>query len=124
MTQNQPLPLNERQRLLKLLDYDLYNTEPDPILDRYVALAAEIAGTPLAFYNLVGETQQLSKAKFGSTDDFGIIAKSIPESIGSIKADFPAIFKISSLFLKLMPGQTSSMDFTSNPPQTRSFKFP
>jgi EAL domain-containing protein (putative c-di-GMP-specific phosphodiesterase class I) len=70
MPSSYPQPLNERQRLLKLLDYDLFNTEPDPILDRYVALAAEVAGTPLAFYNLVGETQQLSKAKFGATIDF------------------------------------------------------
>ena len=70
MQSNKPISQNERQRLLKQHDYDIFNNEKDFVLDRLDALALEIAGTPIAVYNLVGETQQLSKAKFGSHVDF------------------------------------------------------
>ncbi|MEL7504678.1 MAG: EAL domain-containing protein [Cyanobacteria bacterium J06554_6] len=59
----------ERQRLARLLSYDVLDTPPEPCYDDLVALAAYICETPTAVISLVEADRQWFKAKVGMAVD-------------------------------------------------------
>ena len=55
----------EASRLAKLMDLDVLDSAPEPLFDRYVTLAAEIFGVPVALISLVDADRQWFKARVG-----------------------------------------------------------
>jgi PAS domain S-box-containing protein len=60
-----PLPPDEAQRLARLRALAVLDSEPDPLFDELVALAAEICGMPIALVSLVDEHRQWFMAGVG-----------------------------------------------------------
>lgn len=58
-------PLNEVERLAELRELRILDTDPEPGFDRAAALAASIAGTPIALVSLVDEERQWFKSNHG-----------------------------------------------------------
>jgi PAS domain S-box-containing protein len=59
------LPTNEGDRLEALRRYEVLDTPPEPAFDALAALAAHIAGTPIALVSLVDVDRQWFKARYG-----------------------------------------------------------
>ncbi|MDP3505635.1 MAG: PAS domain S-box protein [Myxococcales bacterium] len=60
-----PIPANDAARLQKLRDYDVLDTPPEPAFDALTALAAHIAGVPIALVSLVDVDRQWFKSRYG-----------------------------------------------------------
>ena len=60
-----PLPIDQARRLATLRACDILDTEPETAFDELVAVAAHIAGAPIALISLVDESRQWFKAKIG-----------------------------------------------------------
>ncbi len=60
-----PWPVNELARIDKLKGYGVLDTPPEPVFDRLTRLASRHFGVPIALVNLVDETRQWCKARFG-----------------------------------------------------------
>ena len=60
-----PLPANEAERLTDLRRYQVLDTQPEAGLDALTALAAELAGTPIALISLTDASRQWFKARVG-----------------------------------------------------------
>ena len=56
-----PLPLNEIQRLQRLHELMVLDSEPEPMFDAITRLASEFCGTSGAMLNLVDAGRQWSK---------------------------------------------------------------
>ncbi|RTL30438.1 MAG: EAL domain-containing protein [Burkholderiales bacterium] len=65
MTQPAPLPDNEAQRLSRLRELAVLDTEPEALFDTLAELAAQICGTPIALVCLVDAQRQWFKAHVG-----------------------------------------------------------
>ena len=65
MADGPPLPRNEMDRLAALARYQVLDTPPEPAFDEIAALAAAIAGTPIAFVGLIDGERQWFKATYG-----------------------------------------------------------
>ena len=59
------LPKNEEDRIKKLLDYRVLDTDAETVYDDLSAIAAQICGTPTALVSLVDVSRQWFKAKVG-----------------------------------------------------------
>jgi PAS domain S-box-containing protein len=59
------VPSNEADRLRKLREYEILDTAPEPSLDGLTALAAHIAGMPIALISLVDADRQWLKSHHG-----------------------------------------------------------
>jgi GAF domain len=59
------MPIDETRRLATLRACNILDTEPEAVFDGLVALAAQIAGTPIALVSLVDESRQWFKARIG-----------------------------------------------------------
>jgi PAS domain S-box-containing protein len=64
-----PLPTNEQARLRKLDQYDILDTAPEPAFDSITAIAAHIAGVPIALVSLVDGKRQWFKSHHGLDAD-------------------------------------------------------
>ncbi len=60
-----PLPIDEARRLATLRACDILDTEPETAFDELVAVAAHIAGAPIALISLVDGSRQWFKARIG-----------------------------------------------------------
>ena len=60
-----PIPHSEPARLAALHALRVLDTDPEPIFDELVALAAEVCNTPVALISLVDEQRQWTKASHG-----------------------------------------------------------
>ncbi|HVE85185.1 MAG TPA: PAS domain S-box protein [Myxococcales bacterium] len=58
-------PLDEAGRLHKLGEYEILDTAPEPSLDGLAALAAHVAGVPMALISLVDADRQWLKSRHG-----------------------------------------------------------
>ncbi|HSG89715.1 MAG TPA: GAF domain-containing protein [Pseudomonadales bacterium] len=65
---NAPKPLNEDERLAALATYDVLDSDPEQGTDDLVALAAGLAGTPIALISIVDAERQWFKARIGFAD--------------------------------------------------------
>lgn len=59
------VPANEAARLQKLREYEILDTPPEPAFDALTALAAHIAGVPIALVSLVDVDRQWFKSRYG-----------------------------------------------------------
>ena len=64
-----PLHPQEKQRLKKLYDYDVLDTEAEQVFDDLTRLASEICGTPISLISLVDPDRQWFKSKVGLDAD-------------------------------------------------------
>ncbi|MBF2035554.1 MAG: GAF domain-containing protein [Leptolyngbyaceae cyanobacterium T60_A2020_046] len=64
-----PVPHNEPQRIAKLLDYNVLDTQAETAYDDIAQLAAYICQTPISLVSLVDSDRQWFKAKVGLTAD-------------------------------------------------------
>lgn len=62
-----PFPANERERVARVAELCYRDAVDDDVLDRIVALAAEVFGTPIALISILEEQQQWFRAKVGIT---------------------------------------------------------
>ncbi|MBX9605963.1 MAG: GAF domain-containing protein [Gammaproteobacteria bacterium] len=60
-----PLPPNEEQRLEALRQYDILDSEAEPVFDDITRLAALICGTPIALAVLLDDERRWFKSRFG-----------------------------------------------------------
>ncbi len=60
-----PLPSDEHARLARLHALQILDSEPEPLFDRLVQLAAQACGVPIALLSLVDEDRQWFKANVG-----------------------------------------------------------
>jgi GAF domain-containing protein len=58
-------PANEQARLLKLREYQVLDTPPEPSFDALTALAAHVTGAPIAVVSLVDFDRQWFKSRHG-----------------------------------------------------------
>lgn len=65
MTQPAPLPKNEAQRLARLHELAVLDTDPEALFNTLARLAASLCGTPIALLSLVDEHRQWFKANIG-----------------------------------------------------------
>ncbi|WP_428657510.1 PAS domain S-box protein [Runella sp.] len=65
MEKQLPIPLNEKERLKALLNYQIVDTLPEAEFDRLAELASIICGTPISHVSLIEEHRQWLKAKIG-----------------------------------------------------------
>ncbi len=63
--QQPPLPLNEQERLKKLQQYQILDTDAEQAFDDLTALAAYVCGTPIALISLVDTDRQWFKSRVG-----------------------------------------------------------
>jgi signal transduction histidine kinase len=57
-----PIPLNEKERLAALREYDILEADPGKEFDDITTLASEICQTPISLVTLIDEQRQLFKA--------------------------------------------------------------
>jgi PAS domain S-box-containing protein len=62
-----PLPINEKERLKTLHEYEIVDTAPEQSFDDITLLASQICDTPMASITLVDENRQWFKSKVGIT---------------------------------------------------------
>ena len=60
-----PLPGNESERLKKLLDYHVLDTDAEQDFDDLTAIASRICNTPIALVSLVDSKRQWFKSRVG-----------------------------------------------------------
>ena len=60
-----PKPINEKDRLLALLDYKILDTLPEKDFDDLTKIASQICGTPISLVSLVDEQRQWFKSRKG-----------------------------------------------------------
>ena len=65
-----PWPLNELARINKLKGYGVLDTPPEPMFDRLTRLGSRHFGVPIALVNMVDETRQWCKARYGLEPSF------------------------------------------------------
>jgi len=65
MSQNNPIPFNEMERLFALSEFDLDYTALDKSFSDLTTLAAKVAGTDISLVNLLDSFTQWSAASFG-----------------------------------------------------------
>ncbi len=65
MTSRNLLPANEQQRLVRLKQLMVVDSNPEPLFDEITKLASEICKTPIALISLIDETRQWFKANTG-----------------------------------------------------------
>lgn len=65
LTQHNPRPPREAERLAALASYDILDTSPQAQYDELVELAQLICDTPMAMISLVDEARQWFKAEVG-----------------------------------------------------------
>lgn len=76
MSQAAPLPPNETERLAVLNRLNILDTEPDPVFDGIVMLAATLFDVPISLVSLVDTDRQWFKARIGLDD------RTTPRDIG------------------------------------------
>ena len=82
MSQAAPFPPNETERLAVLNRLNILDTEPDPVFDGIVMLAANLFDVPVSLVSLVDTDRQWFKARIGLDDqttprDIGFCAHTI-----------------------------------------------
>ncbi len=60
-----PTPENEGDRLQKLLEYEILDTDPEKAFDRITRIVAETIGVPIALVSLVDADRQWFKSRHG-----------------------------------------------------------
>lgn len=60
-----PLPDNEQARLVALRQYQILDTEPEPVFEKLAGLASQICGTPIACISFLDESRQWFKSHLG-----------------------------------------------------------
>ncbi len=61
------LPINEKERLKSLHEYEILDSEPEPSFDDITLLASQICQTPIASITLIDTDRQWFKSKVGLT---------------------------------------------------------
>lgn len=61
-----PLHYEEQERLQKLLEYEILDTETEQVFDDLTLLASEICGTPISLITLIDHDRQWFKSKVGT----------------------------------------------------------
>ena len=64
-----PLPENERERVKALEFYQIIGTPPEPAFDDIAELAAQFSDCPVGVINLISDTKEWLKAKYGLTPE-------------------------------------------------------
>ncbi len=100
---NAPIPVNDKQRLKVLWQYDILDTVPEEVFDDLTELAAIICDAPIAMITLVDEKRQWFKSKVGVT---------VSETSRDISFCGHAI-EHSDLFI--VPDATQDQRFSQNP---------
>ncbi len=100
---NAPIPVNDKQRLKVLWQYDILDTVPEEVFDDLTELAAIICDAPIAMITLVDEKRQWFKSKVGVT---------VSETSRDISFCGHAI-EHSDLFI--VPDATQDQRFSENP---------
>ena len=65
-----PWPLNEPARIDRLNGYGVLDTPPEPMFDRLARLGSRHFGVPITLVNLIDETRQWCKARYGLEETF------------------------------------------------------
>ncbi|CAK0756959.1 two-component system, sensor histidine kinase [uncultured Gammaproteobacteria bacterium] len=60
-----PIPDNEKERLAELRSFEILDSPPEEVFDRYTRLAAKILNVPIAAISLVDEVRQWFKSHHG-----------------------------------------------------------
>jgi two-component system, sensor histidine kinase len=60
-----PIPLNETERLAALRSFNILDSDPEPVFDRFTNLACSIFDVPIALVSLVDRNRQWFKSAFG-----------------------------------------------------------
>jgi adenylate cyclase len=64
-----PIPENERERVKAVESYQIIGTPPEPAFDDIAELAAQILGCPVGVVNLISDTREWLKARYGLTPE-------------------------------------------------------
>jgi class 3 adenylate cyclase len=64
-TMTYPLPENEAERLAAVDTYEIADTPPEVAYDDIAELAAQICGCPIGLINVIADTREWLKAKYG-----------------------------------------------------------
>lgn len=64
-----PVPENERERVKAVDSYRIIGTPPEPAFDDVAELAAQILDCPVGIINLISDTREWLKAKYGVTPE-------------------------------------------------------
>lgn len=64
-----PVPENEAARVHAVEDYEIVGTPPEPAFDDLAELAAQVLQCPVGIINLIADTHEWLKAKYGVSPD-------------------------------------------------------
>ncbi len=64
-----PIPSNEKERLAKLYQYEILDTEAEEVFDNLTKLVAQILDVPIVLVSLVDKDRQWFKSKYGLDTD-------------------------------------------------------